>query len=155
MGGLWATQHVSFDRTSIAPLNRGDWDLRLAMASGLANPDLIYSKQRISINLPITCCVYDAGPPHQQSNDLNYLVRLMATAGRRVVRCEPTLLRLIQDRQPRTLQELAELSGRAVSNLSRTLRNLGTAQLRPATPQPGIRAVRPEVLATEFLVELD
>lgn len=35
------------------------------------------------------------------------------------------LLRLMQERQPRTVLELAEWSGRAASNLSRTLRHLG------------------------------
>lgn len=35
-----------------------------------------------------------------------------------------TLLRLMQDKQPRTVLELAEPSGRAATNLSRTLRNL-------------------------------
>ncbi|MEG3191205.1 hypothetical protein ACJQWM_07525 [Lysobacter sp. D1-1-M9] len=34
------------------------------------------------------------------------------------------LLRLIQEKQSRTVQALAELSGRAASNLSRALRNL-------------------------------
>lgn len=65
------------------------------------------------------------------------------------------LLRLIRDRQPRTLQELAELSGRAASNLSRTLRNLERHKLVRLHRSPGTRAVRPEALATEFLVVLD
>lgn len=65
------------------------------------------------------------------------------------------LLRLIQDRQPRTLQELAELSGRAASNLSRTLRNLEQYNLVRLHRSPDTRAVQPEALATEFLVVLD
>lgn len=65
------------------------------------------------------------------------------------------LLRLMRDRQPRTLQELAELSGRAASNLSRTLRNLEQHGLVRLHRSPETRAVRPEALATEFLVALD
>ena len=65
------------------------------------------------------------------------------------------LLRLIRDRQPRTLQELAELSGRAASNLSRTLRNLEQHGLVRLHRSSDTRAVRPEALATEFLVVLD
>ena len=65
------------------------------------------------------------------------------------------LLRLIQDKQPRTVLELAELSGRAASNLSRTLRNLEGYGLVKLHRSPDTRAVRPEALATEFLVVLD
>lgn len=65
------------------------------------------------------------------------------------------LLSLIKEEQPRTVLELAKLSGRAASNLSRTLRNLegyGLVKLHRSTET---RAVRPEALATEFLVVLD
>ncbi|MEZ5568264.1 MAG: helix-turn-helix domain-containing protein [Halioglobus sp.] len=65
------------------------------------------------------------------------------------------LLRLIEDKQPRTVLELAELSGRAASNLSRTLRNLEGYGLVKLHRSPDTRAVRPEALATEFLVVLD
>ena len=65
------------------------------------------------------------------------------------------LLRLIQDKHPRTVLELAELSGRAASNLSRTLRNLEGYGLVKLHRSPDTRAVRPEALATEFLVVLD
>ena len=65
------------------------------------------------------------------------------------------LLRLIEDQQPRTVMELAELSGRAASNLSRTLRNLEGYGLVKLHRSPDTRAVRPEALATEFLVVLD
>jgi predicted transcriptional regulator len=65
------------------------------------------------------------------------------------------LLRLIQEKQPRTVLELAELSGRAASNLSRTLRNLEGHGLVKLHRRPGTRAVRPETLATQFLVVLD
>lgn len=65
------------------------------------------------------------------------------------------LLRLMQEKQPRTVLELAELSGRAASNLSRTLRNLEGYGLVKLHRSPDTRAVRPEALATEFLVMLD
>lgn len=65
------------------------------------------------------------------------------------------LLRLMQRKQPRTVLELADLSGRAASNLSRTLRNLEGHGLVKLHRSPDTRAVRPEALATEFLVVLD
>lgn len=65
------------------------------------------------------------------------------------------LLRLMQDKRPRTVLELAELSGRAASNLSRTLRNLEGYGLVKLHRSPDTRAVRPEALATEFVVMLD
>lgn len=65
------------------------------------------------------------------------------------------LLRLMQERQPRTVLELAEWSGRAASNLSRTLRHLERHGLVKMHRSPDTRAVRPEALATEFLVVLD
>lgn len=65
------------------------------------------------------------------------------------------LLRLMQQKQPRTVLELAALSGRAASNLSRTLRNLEGHGLVRLHRSPDTRAVRPEALATEFLVVLD
>lgn len=65
------------------------------------------------------------------------------------------LLRLIRDRQPRTVLELADWSGRAASNLSRTLRNLESYGLVRLNRSTESRAVRPEALVTEFLVVLD
>lgn len=65
------------------------------------------------------------------------------------------LLRLMRDRQPRTVLELAGWSGRAASNLSRTLRNLESHGLVRLNRGSETRAVRPEALATEFLVVLD
>jgi predicted transcriptional regulator len=65
------------------------------------------------------------------------------------------LLRLIQEQQPRTVMELAALSGRAASNLSRTLRTLEDHGLVRLHRSSHTRAVRPEALATEFLVVLD
>jgi predicted transcriptional regulator len=65
------------------------------------------------------------------------------------------LLRLMRERQPRTVLELAEWSGRAASNLSRTLRHLERHGLVKLHRRPDTRAVRPEALATEFLIVLD
>ncbi|MBI5781831.1 MAG: MarR family transcriptional regulator [Rhodocyclales bacterium] len=63
------------------------------------------------------------------------------------------LLRLIDERQPRSLTELADWSGRKVPNLSRTLRTMagyGLVELKK-----NARDVQPIALATEFLVVLD
>lgn len=64
------------------------------------------------------------------------------------------LLRLIRDREPRTMLELAAWSGRAASNLSRTLHNLEAHGLVRLNRSADSRAVRPEALVTEFLVVL-
>lgn len=65
------------------------------------------------------------------------------------------LLRLMREREPRTVLELAELSGRAASNLSRTLHMMEAHGLVRLNRSTETRAVRPEALATEFLVLLD
>ena len=65
------------------------------------------------------------------------------------------LLRLMHERQPRTVLELAEWSGRAASNLSRTLHHLERHGLVKMHRSPDTRAVRPEALATEFLIVLN
>lgn len=65
------------------------------------------------------------------------------------------LLRVIHESEPRTVMELAQLSGRAASNLSRTLRTLESYGLVKLHRQTESRAVKPEALATEFLVVLD
>lgn len=65
------------------------------------------------------------------------------------------LLRLMHERKPRTVLELAELSGRAASNLSCTLRAMEGYGLVRLNRNPETRSVRPEALATEFLVLLD
>jgi len=65
------------------------------------------------------------------------------------------LLRVIRENEPRSVMELAQLSGRAASNLSRTLRTLESYGLVKLHRRTESRAVRPEALATEFLVVLD
>lgn len=63
------------------------------------------------------------------------------------------LLRLIYEQQPKSLTELAELSGRKVPNLSRTLRLMADYGL--VSLQRNVRDVQPTALVTEFLVVLD
>ncbi len=63
------------------------------------------------------------------------------------------LLHLIHDKQPKSLTELAELSGRKVPNLSRTLRMMADYGL--VSLQRNVRDVQPTALATKFLVVLD
>lgn len=63
------------------------------------------------------------------------------------------LLHLIHDKQPKSLTELAELSGRKVPNLSRTLRMMADYGL--VSLQRNVRDVQPIALATKFLVVLD
>lgn len=63
------------------------------------------------------------------------------------------LLRLIHDKRPKSLTELAELSGRKVPNLSRTLRLMADYGL--VSLQRNVRDVQPIALATQFLVVLD
>ena len=63
------------------------------------------------------------------------------------------LLRTIRDQQPKSLTELAALTGRKVPNLSRTLRMMagyGLVELKK-----NVRDVQPTALATEFLVVLE
>ena len=63
------------------------------------------------------------------------------------------LLRLIRQAKPKTMTELAALSGRQVPNLSRTLRMMEGYGLVALTKNA--RQTRPTALATEFLVVLD
>jgi len=65
------------------------------------------------------------------------------------------LLKTMSLAQPQTVAELAKLSGRAPSNLSRTLKNLQAHGLVRLHRADGGRAIRPEAIATEFLVLLD
>jgi predicted transcriptional regulator len=61
------------------------------------------------------------------------------------------LLRVILEHNPGSLKELSELTGRKVSNLSRTLhtmQNVGIVELKRNR-----RSVMPVVLATDFRVE--
>lgn len=63
------------------------------------------------------------------------------------------MLRLIHERKPKSLTELAELTGRQVPNLSRTLRMMECYGL--VAIKKNARETQPVALATEFLVVLD
>ncbi|OCW24004.1 transcriptional regulator [Pseudomonas sp. S3E12] len=63
------------------------------------------------------------------------------------------LLRSIHEKHPKSLIELAEVSGRKVPNLSRTLRLMADYGL--VSLQRNVRDVQPTALATDFLVALD
>jgi len=63
------------------------------------------------------------------------------------------MLRLIHERKPKSLTELAELTGRQVPNLSRTLRMMEGYGL--VAIEKNARETQPVALATEFLVVLD
>lgn len=65
------------------------------------------------------------------------------------------LLKTMCSAQPQTVAELAKLSGRAPSNLSRTLKNLQAHGLVRLHRANGARSIRPEAIATEFMVLLE
>lgn len=63
------------------------------------------------------------------------------------------LLRTIQDHRPRSLTELAEITGRKVPNLSRTLRMMASYGL--VKLNRNMREIEPVALVTKFLVVLE
>ncbi len=63
------------------------------------------------------------------------------------------LLRLIRDAKPKTLTELAALSGRQVPNLSRTLRMMEGYGL--VALKKNVREIEPTALATSFKILID
>jgi len=60
------------------------------------------------------------------------------------------LLKVIAEQQPQSITELAALTGRAVSNVSRTLKTLGKYNL--VEMQSTKTMLRPTVIHQEFLV---
>ena len=60
------------------------------------------------------------------------------------------LLKVIADRQPQSVTELAMLTGQAVSNVSKTLKTLGKYNL--VEMQSTKNMLRPTVIHQEFLV---
>lgn len=77
----------------------------------------------------------------------------MATMAAVLSEDNQALLRLIRNQRPKSLRELAELSGRQVPNLSRSLRMMegyGLVKLK----RDGL-CVEPVALATEFLIVLN
>ena len=77
----------------------------------------------------------------------------MATMAAVLSEDNQALLRLIRDQRPKSLTALAELTGRQVPNLSRSLRMMEGYGLVALTKNA--RQTRPTALATEFLVVLD
>lgn len=63
------------------------------------------------------------------------------------------LLRIIRDAKPKTLTELAGLSGRQVPNLSRTLRMMAGYGL--VDLKRNVREIEPIALATSFTILID
>lgn len=63
------------------------------------------------------------------------------------------LLRVIRDAKPRSLTELAELTGRKLPNLSRTIKTMASYGLVDLIRDKG--EVRPTVRTTAFTVLLD
>lgn len=77
----------------------------------------------------------------------------MATMAAVLSEDNQVLLSLIHDKRPKSLTELAELTGRQVPNLSRTLRMMegyGLVELKK-----NVREIEPVALATEFLIVLN
>lgn len=60
------------------------------------------------------------------------------------------LLRVIREEKPESLSQLAEVTGRAPSNLSRTLKTMERYGL--VEMQRELRTVRPVVKASEFVI---
>ncbi|KKL11829.1 hypothetical protein LCGC14_2541880, partial [marine sediment metagenome] len=60
------------------------------------------------------------------------------------------LLKVIAEQQPQSVTELAALTGRAVSNVSRTLKTLGKYNL--VEMQSTKSMLRPKVIHQEFIV---
>jgi predicted transcriptional regulator len=60
------------------------------------------------------------------------------------------LLRVIREQKPESLRQLAEFTGRAPSNLSRTLKTMERYGL--VEMQRELRTVRPVVKASEFVI---
>ncbi|TAM17239.1 MAG: MarR family transcriptional regulator [Rhodanobacter sp.] len=60
------------------------------------------------------------------------------------------LLRVIREQKPESLSQLAEFTGRAPSNLSRTLKTMERYGL--VEMQRELRTVRPVVTASEFVI---
>jgi predicted transcriptional regulator len=63
------------------------------------------------------------------------------------------LLGMIEERKPRSIQELSDISGRAAPNLSRTLRTMKRFGLIELVEQTGRRVV-PKVTYSRFKLEM-
>jgi predicted transcriptional regulator len=77
----------------------------------------------------------------------------MATMAAVLSEDNQALLRLIRDKQPKSLTALAELTGRLVPNLSRTLRMMESYGL--VALKKNVREIEPIALATSFKILID
>lgn len=77
----------------------------------------------------------------------------MATMAAVLSEDNQALLRLIRDHRPKSLTELAAITGRQVPNLSRTLRMMEGYGL--VTLKKSVRVIQPIALATRFKVLID
>ncbi|MEN9314496.1 MAG: hypothetical protein RIS35_889 [Pseudomonadota bacterium] len=77
----------------------------------------------------------------------------MATMAAVLSEDNQTLLRVIRDKRPRSLTALAELTGRQVSNLSRSLRTMEGYGL--VALKKNVREIEPIALATRFKILID
>ena len=83
------------------------------------------------------------GEPHIWFTSMRSLAEVLSDDNR-------SLLRIIREQKPESLQRLAELTGRAPSNLSRTLKTMaryGLVEMRKDQ-----RRVRPVVTVSEFQI---
>ena len=83
------------------------------------------------------------GEPHIWFTSMRSLAEVLSDDNR-------SLLRTIREEKPESLQRLAELTGRAPSNLSRTLKTMERYGLVEMRRQD--RQVRPVVKASEFVI---
>ncbi len=77
----------------------------------------------------------------------------MATMAAVLSEDNQALLRLIRDKRPKSLTELAELTGRQLPNLSRTLRMMEGYGL--VALKKDVREIEPIALATSFKILID
>lgn len=77
----------------------------------------------------------------------------MATMAAVLSEDNQVLLRLIRDKRPKSLTELAELTGRQVPNLSRSLRMMEGYGL--VALKKNVREIEPIALATSFQILID
>ena len=77
----------------------------------------------------------------------------MATMAAVLSEDNQAMLRIICDQRPKSLTELAELTGRQVPNLSRTLRMMEGYGL--VALKKNVREIEPMALATSFKILID
>ncbi|WP_084977198.1 HVO_A0114 family putative DNA-binding protein [Plesiomonas shigelloides] len=94
---------------------------------------------------------------HGQTSDPDYPVDIWFDSLKSVANVlskeNQQLLKVIAEQQPQSVTELATLTGRAVSNVSRTLKTLGKYNL--VKMQSTKTMLSPKVIHQEFLVVLN